>query len=182
MQKVIIITGASGVGKTTVSTYLKQQYQIPAVVTHTTRPKRKHEVDGVDYYFETPSTFRQNEYLESVTYSGHLYGSSKEGLTKAWAKSDVVSIVLDTKGAVSYVQAYSQQAMVWFLTVDEHLLMQRLKMRGDTPDLLAQRLHSKEFRRDLLVPQVLQTCAHILRNDSWPQLKTEVDLLMKSVK
>ncbi len=38
LQRIIIIAGPSGVGKTTVSKYLTEKYNIPRVVTHTTRP------------------------------------------------------------------------------------------------------------------------------------------------
>ena len=97
MKHVIVITGATGTGKTTVSTYLKTKYQIPRIITHTTRPKRPGEQDGVDYYFETDASFGHNHFLEAVTYAGYQYGSSYEGLERAFEKSDLVSIVLIPK-------------------------------------------------------------------------------------
>ena len=39
-KKIILIAGPSGAGKTTISEYLTDRYQIPRVITHTTRPKR----------------------------------------------------------------------------------------------------------------------------------------------
>lgn len=73
MKKIIIITGASGVGKTTVNQYLQKKYEISSIITHTTRPKRPGEIDGVDYYFETPDSFKQHLYLEQVKYAHYTY-------------------------------------------------------------------------------------------------------------
>lgn len=178
MKKIIVITGASGVGKTTVSHYLTQAYQIPSVVTHTTRPQRAHEQNGVDYYFETPQSFLLNDYLEQVTYAHHQYGSSRQGLQRAFAKAEIVSIVLDTKGALTYLKAYPQQVVIWFITADSQVLRQRLLQRGDQTAAIHERLTSQEFARDLRVPKDLKAAALVLVNDSWPQLKQTIDQLI----
>lgn len=57
MKKIIVLTGTSGVGKTTISHYLAAAYHISAIITHTTRPPRSQEKNGVDYYFETAAIF-----------------------------------------------------------------------------------------------------------------------------
>ena len=46
-KKIIVITGASGTGKTTISKYLQDTYHIPSVITHTTRLPRVGEKDGI---------------------------------------------------------------------------------------------------------------------------------------
>lgn len=56
-NKVIVLCGAPGSGKTTVRKYLTENFAIEPVLTHTTRPKRKGEHDGIDYWFETRETF-----------------------------------------------------------------------------------------------------------------------------
>ena len=58
LQRIIIIAGPSGVGKTTVSKYLTEKYHIPRVVTHTTRPIRKGEIPGKSYYFENDKSLK----------------------------------------------------------------------------------------------------------------------------
>ncbi|GAW98858.1 guanylate kinase [Secundilactobacillus mixtipabuli] len=168
MKHVIVITGATGTGKTTVSTYLKTKYQIPRIITHTTRPMRPGEKNGVDYYFETPESFAENHYLESVTYAGYQYGSSYEGLERAFEKSDLVSIVLDTKGAETYVQELKQQAFILFLTVGQSgILHERLKDRGDQLEMIQSRIKSKEYTRDLTLPEDLIGVATVIQNDDW---------------
>ena len=81
-NKVIVLCGAPGSGKTTVRKYLTENFAIEPVLTHTTRPKRKGEHDGIDYWFETRETFFENHYLEYVEYDGNLYGSSYESLER----------------------------------------------------------------------------------------------------
>lgn len=46
MKKIIVLTGTSGVGKTTISHYLAAAYHISAIITHTTRPPRSQEKMG----------------------------------------------------------------------------------------------------------------------------------------
>ena len=65
-NKVFVITGATGVGKTTIARYLQDNFRMPRVITHTTRPPRDREVDGISYYFENDTSFEKNHYLERV--------------------------------------------------------------------------------------------------------------------
>lgn len=180
-KKIIVITGASGTGKTTISHYLKENYQIPNVITHTTRMPRDGEKNGVDYYFETDKSFSENHYLEKVEYSGHKYGSSEEGLESMWNKVDVASIVVDTAGAIAYKKKYGKQAIVIFLELDLPSLSERLKKRGDNPDRIIQRINSEEFHRDLKIPQELQGKAYEIINKDMNITKNKVDKLMKAL-
>lgn len=116
-NKVIVLCGAPGSGKTTVRKYLTENFAIEPVLTHTTRPKRKGEHDGIDYWFETRETFFKNHYLEYVEYDGNLYGSSYESLERAWQKAPVATIVLDTKGAETYLERIPEKTEVVYLCV-----------------------------------------------------------------
>ena len=92
LQRIIIIAGPSGVGKTTISKYLTEKYNIPRVVTHTTRPIRKGEIPGKSYYFENDESFKKLHFFEHVKYGEYQYGSSKEALEKA----DLVLFLLNS--------------------------------------------------------------------------------------
>lgn len=183
MKHVIVITGATGTGKTTVSTYLKTKYQIPRIITHTTRPMRPGEKDGVDYYFETDASFAKNHYLESVNYAGYQYGSSYEGLQRAFEKSDLVSIVLDTKGAETYVRDLKEQAFILFLTVGKSVVLhERLKDRGDQLEMIQSRIKSKEYSRDLTLPEDLKGIATVLQNDDWTKTQERLATIVTKLK
>lgn len=181
-KKLIVITGATGTGKTTVSHYLTEQYHIRRVMTHTTRPMRPGEKNGVDYYFETPAGFASKHYIEHVTYAGYQYGSSYESLHKAWRKAPFVSIVLDTKGAITYAEELGHRIVVLYLTIAEpQILEQRLLDRGDAPEMVAARLASPEYTRDLALPPELAPYATVITNDDWPDAKLQVDRWLKQL-
>ncbi|CAH1856609.1 guanylate kinase [Convivina praedatoris] len=171
-KKVIVITGPTGVGKTTVAKYLEQQWHMARVITHTTRTPRAHETDGRDYYFETSTSFNRNHYLESVVYAGAQYGSSLEGLDCAWQKSEVVTIVLDTAGAITYAQELADKVIILYISVsDSNVLRQRLAKRGDHPEQQQHRLQSAEYLRDLALPPELVGRATLINNDNWHTTK-----------
>lgn len=91
-NKVFVITGATGVGKTTIARYLQDNYRMPRVITHTTRAPRDREVNGISYYFEDDLTFETKHYLERVKYAGSQYGSSYEALEFAWQKVHILQL------------------------------------------------------------------------------------------
>ena len=180
MKKLIILCGAPGTGKTTIQNYLLKQYGIPRVLTHTTRAKRKGEKDGVDYYFETPVSFAQKHYFESVTYDGKQYGSSREGLERAWQKNATVSLVVDTAGAVEYVKRLRKQVNVWHIEVsDKETLKDRLLARGDDAQAVEQRINSYESQRDLQIPPEIQNNTQVIVNDCWEKTTQLIDQLIQ---
>ncbi|MCL0311988.1 AAA family ATPase [Apilactobacillus sp. TMW 2.2459] len=174
-NKVIVVTGAAGSGKTTVRNYLAKHFNMTKVITHTTREPRYNERDGVDYYFESDSTFANKHYLESVEYSGAKYGSSYEGLQLAWDKSAEAVIVLDTKGAITYKRKLGKQAIIIFLQVNNvEMLKHRMVKRGDSMRKIIQRINSLEYKRDQQLPAELNG-AIVINNDNWDVTKQKLN-------
>lgn len=178
-KKVFVITGATGSGKTTVARYLKNKYDMSKVITHTTRPPRPGEYNGVDYYFEDNDSMQQLHLLEKVEYDHHLYGSSFEGLEKGWQNHSNDVIVLDTKGAITYKEKLGDKVVIIFLTVS-HLkkLAERLKSRGDLKKAISSRLKSNEYKRDLSLPKELRGYAHVVVNDNWQLTTRQIDRIV----
>lgn len=181
-NRVIVITGASGAGKTSVARYLRVKYGVPRVITHTTREPREGEIDGVDYYFESLETWHKNHFIEEIDYSGHKYGSSYEGLERAWRKSEqsvhpgIISLVVDTVGAITYKQTIDDQAIIWFVTVSDVTgLQKRLIARGDDPKHVLERTSSSDFERDMHIPAALAENATMIVNDDWQLTQKTVD-------
>lgn len=149
------------------------------VITHTTRPPRPGERDGVDYYFESPASLRKRRLLERVSYDGAEYGSSYEGLEAGWRKGQNDVIVLDTKGAATYRQKLGQQAVIIFLTVSNSaVLAERMTQRGDQRGALDSRLKSREYQRDLMLPASLSKAAYQVVNDRWSDTQKQLDVLV----
>lgn len=179
-NKVIVLCGAPGSGKTTVRKYLTENFAIEPVLTHTTRPKRKGEHDGIDYWFETRETFFENHYLEYIEYDGNLYGSSYESLERAWKKAPVATIVLDTKGAETYLERIPEKTEVVYLCVtDEKVQRERMEQRGDDADKIRRRLASQEAKRDRKLPERLVKHVHVIENDDWEETKVKIQTLLQ---
>ncbi|WP_267201234.1 guanylate kinase [Limosilactobacillus kribbianus] len=181
-RHVFIICGAAGSGKTTVATYLQEHYGMHRVITHTTRQPRPGEVDGVDYHFETDESMNRRHLLERVTYDGAQYGSSYEGLNEGWQLGRDDVIVLDTAGALTYHQELGDRAVIIFLTVSKMTaLAKRMTQRGDRPAAIVSRLKSREYRRDLALPQGLRGIAHVIVNDRWEDTSRRLDQLVDQI-
>lgn len=183
MKKIIIIAGPSGAGKTTISNYLQGKYNIPRVLTHTTRPPRAGEQNGKEYYFETDSSFSKLHLFEKVEYGHYQYGSSQESLQKAWSQHDLVSIILETQGVNSYFHKLPIDNICFiYITISDHSkLMQRLIGRGDAPIEITKRINSSEFKRDLQLHGVLKKYAHIVVNDNWQDTKGTIAKLIDQI-
>lgn len=175
MKHLLVICGASGVGKTTIQDYLVDKYGFERVITHTTRPQREHEVDGCDYYFETKNSFFKNNYFEYVEYDHCYYGSSREGLEQAWLKSDWAVIVLDTEGAATYYEKLKEKLICWYIYVpDSAVLLKRLERRDTGYDAATKRLSSKEAKRDMNVPPKIEHFCTRMRNDNWKETEENI--------
>lgn len=179
MQKLILIAGPSGAGKTTISEYLTSKFNIPRVLTHTTRPIRKGESPDVSYHFETDTSFNQLHFFEHVKYGSYQYGSSKEALDEAWQKHQLVSLIVDIKGAASYLKAIKRQVYFLYVTTSSKKeLKKRLLKRGDNPAKIAERLSGSELNT---LPEELAADAHIIVNDDWSETQKKLNTIVTSL-
>ncbi len=145
--KLVIISGPSGVGKGTIIHELLSISPSPYVysVSWTTRPKRKNEIDGKDYYFVTKEIFKKaikkNEFLEYEEYVGNLYGTPKMFIEKSISEGKIVLLEIDTKGALKLLKKNDLEIVSIFLiapTLKEY--QRRLRKRGISEDLLMKRM------------------------------------------
>lgn len=136
--KLVILSGPSGVGKSTVVRRLLQQCPLPLElsVSATTRPPRPGEQDGQDYHFLTPEEFERRrlagEFLESfeVFGKGHWYGTLRADVVDRLAAQRWVLLEIDVQGAQEVLHSYPD-AITIFLTpesLDE--LERRLRNRN----------------------------------------------------
>ena len=140
----VVFSGPSGVGKTTVTNELvRQGWSGHIVVTATTRRPRPGEVDGVDYHFRSQHEFQRM--LEHAEVHGNWYGVPATPVREKLAQGIDVLLTIDTQGART-IRTRTQGAVFVFLaprSLDE--LVERLNVRGtDTPEQRTLRMLNAE--------------------------------------
>lgn len=142
---ILVLVGPSGVGKTTVSRRLVDDWsRARKVVTCTTRAARRGERNGRDYWFVTRSEFEQNiargVFVEWVEYDGEYYGTPRAGIGDVLQTGKWAVMELEDRGARAMKQAFRRVMVVRLEAPSPEELRVRLRGRGDTKDLLERRL------------------------------------------
>lgn len=148
MQKVIILSGPSGVGKNTLGDALMQQFpKLAYSVSATTRPKRDGEVDGKDYHFISVEDFKakiaQDEFLEwQEVYQDNFYGTLKSELDRINQLDKFPLLVIDVYGAINIMKNLKFKPLSIFIDCPSlDIIKQRLEKRGtDSPEKIAKRI------------------------------------------
>ena len=147
MKNIIVISAPSGAGKTTICNELQRRKpHIKFSVSCTTRPKRKHEVDGVNYHFLSDQEFTEkvqnNEFVEYENVHGYYYGTLRKTLEDALAQQEMVLFDVDVNGAMTIKSNYSDNTCTIFIlppSLDD--LKKRLIQRGsETEERIDKRL------------------------------------------
>ncbi len=133
-SKVIVISSPSGGGKTSiVKEILKKFPEIVFSVSATTRPKRKNEIEGVDYFFITEKEFLEKidkeEFIEWERFYDYYYGTPKELVNKTLQNNKSILLELDVKGALSVKKLYPDSITIFIDVPSFDELVKRLKSR-----------------------------------------------------
>ncbi len=133
--KVIIVSGPSGVGKSSICReVVKRLDNVCLGVSVTTRPRAEAEVDGQDYWFVSQQQFRkridEGSLLEHAEVFGHLYGTLKDKVAEALQAGKTVILEIDVQGARQVKLVYPDAVMVFIFPPTEKELAQRIKNRG----------------------------------------------------
>ena len=142
---VFVVSAPSGAGKTSlVKAALEQDPQLVVSVSHTTRPMRPGEQNGVNYHFVTDEEFQemidQDAFLEHAQVFGHRYGTSKAAVDHELSRGRDVVLEIDCQGARQVRSAYPACCSIFILPPSRATLTQRLQTRGqDSAEVIAQR-------------------------------------------
>ena len=181
-EKLIIISGVSGVGKGTVIHQLLIEHPEKYVVSvsATTRKPRKGEVDGKSYHFTTRKEFEEmvsnDEFLEFAEYAGEYYGTLKKEVYKNYFKGKNVIIEIDSQGA-RQIRKQQKIQSVFLIPPSFDELLHRLKNSGtETEESIRRRL-----KRALVEIEHVEEYGVILVNDSVEGTAFVVDALFHPV-
>ncbi|MEY4591191.1 MAG: hypothetical protein RIR18_86 [Pseudomonadota bacterium] len=143
--QLFIVAAPSGAGKTTLVKRLLAVDPVRLSVSHTTRPPREGEVDGVAYHFIGVDTFKakisDDEFLEWAEVHGNYYGTSKAWIATELAAGHDVLLEIDWQGATQVRSIFPEAIGVFILPPSMPELTRRLTGRGtDSPAVIERRL------------------------------------------
>jgi len=145
---VVVMTGPSGVGKSTV-TYelLKRRKDLVYSVSVTTRKIREGEVDGEDYFFVSRDGFtdliENGELIEWAEVYGEYYGTPKKYIERLLESGKHVLIDADTQGGTRLRARFEDGVFIFLLPPSIEVLTERLNRRGtDAEEVKEKRLVS----------------------------------------
>jgi len=142
----LIISGPSGVGKTTIAHHVEQAIDAVFSVSLTTRPKSDKDQEGVDYTFVDRETFKQRrdagELLEWAEVFGNLYGTPRQPVEEAIGLGRTVVLEIDVEGAVQVKGNMPEAFAIFVDPPSEDVLLDRLRKRGrEDEDVIQRRFH-----------------------------------------
>lgn len=149
----LIISGPSGVGKTTITRAVERS--IPGAVfsvSATTRPRTDADVEGVDYTFVTDAEFDRlvasDAFLEWAGVFDKRYGTRRAWVEEQLARGRLVILEIDVQGAAAVKKQMPQAFAVFILPPDEQTLLERLRNRKREGEDKIQRRFA-EARREI---------------------------------
>lgn len=130
----IVLSGPSGVGKDAVLNGMKErEHTLHYAVTATTRPRRKGEREGQEYYFVSEAEFRRmienDELLEWAEVYGNFYGVPKREVQQALQTGQDVMVKVDVQGAANIRKVAPEAVLIFLAPPSLEELKERLRRR-----------------------------------------------------
>lgn len=149
----VVVSGPSGVGKTSIVRALLERLDAVFSVSATTRAPTERERDGVDYWFIDREQFQQwideGRFLECARVFGrNWYGTPREPVERRLAEGRVVLLDVDVQGAESVKRAMPDAFAVFVLPPSEEELLRRLRTRARDDEEAIQRRFA-EARKEI---------------------------------
>ena len=147
------VSAPSGAGKTSlVKALVEQDSQVRVSVSHTTRPKRPGENDGVNYHFVSQEAFQKmlevDAFLEHAQVFEHFYGTSSKWVEHTLKSGLDVILEIDWQGAQQVKRLLPETRSLFIVPPSRQALFERLRSRGqDNEDIIRQRM--KEAIREM---------------------------------
>ncbi len=133
--QLLIISAPSGAGKTSlIRALIENDRRIEVSVSHTTRPQRPGEIEGINYFFVPLETFQSMQgdaaFFECAEVFGHFYGTGTAQLDARLAQGADVILEIDWQGAQQVRGLLPDSAWIFILPPSVASLKTRLRGRG----------------------------------------------------
>lgn len=139
----LIISGPSGVGKTTIAHQIERELAGAFSVSMTTRPKTDNDTQGIDYDFVTRDQFEQTRdqgnLLEWAQVFGQYYGTPRQPVMDALAQGKLMIVEIDVQGAVQVKSKCPNAFAIFIDPPSEAELLKRLRRRKREDEQAIQR-------------------------------------------
>ncbi len=177
--KTFIVSGPSGVGKSTVlQALLSKRDDLYFSVSATTRPAREGETDGVHYHFLDVETFQQwiaeDQFLEYAEYVGNFYGTPKRFVDEAMEQGKDVILDIEIQGAIQIAAKRPETIRIFIAPPSWAELERRLSSRGTD----SQEKIQKRLVRAKVEFQTAHTYDYFVINDSVENAVRELEAIM----
>ncbi|AQT67218.1 Guanylate kinase [Anaerohalosphaera lusitana] len=172
----VVISGPSGVGKSTICKEIVDRTDAFLSVSATTRSRGEGEVEGKNYYFLSRSEFEKKiqagEFLEYAEVFGNLYGTPWGPVEKALDEGKTVLLEIDVQGGQKAKKLFKDAIMVFILPPKESELEKRMhgRARGEDRTSAEKRLQSAGNE----IAQAWQSYDHMVINDDLEEAVTEI--------
>jgi guanylate kinase len=176
-----VVSAPSGAGKTSLlKALVERDGQVKVSVSHTTRPMRPGEADGVDYHFVSRDEFvdmvNTAAFLEHAQVFGNYYGTSEAGIRSQLSRGEDVILEIDWQGARQVRSAFPEAVSIFILPPTPEDLQLRLGNRGqDSAEVIARRMG--EAREEM---SHYGEYDYILVNDRFDQALEELGTVISS--
>ena len=180
----LMFSGPSGVGKTTIIHRIRETFQGTFVVSATTRPRSDQEVDGVDYHFIDEATFQtwidENRFLEYAQVFGRSwYGTPRADVERDLGEGKLVILDIDVQGAEQVRERMPSAFGIFILPPSESTLLDRLRRRGREDEATIERRFA-EARHEMSVARSSGVYDAFATNDDLDRVVDEVIELIRA--
>ena len=174
-----IVSAPSGAGKTSLlKALLKVSDGLCVSVSHTTRPKRAGETDGVDYHFVDPDTFTRmvegGEFLEYAQVFDNYYGTTESNIRNQLEAGVDVILEIDWQGARQVRTRFPNAISIFVIPPSRETLRERLGSRGQDSEAVIERRMRDAIAEMTHYPEY----DYLVANDQFDQALQEIGSLI----
>jgi guanylate kinase len=178
----VVLSGPSGVGKSTIAKRLAERVNITYVISATTREKRPKDDEGKQYDYLTREEFLRrlanDEFLEFAQVYDNFYGTPAHPCLDILASGKDALLEIDVQGALQVRWQYPNALLVFVLPPDADTLKQRLSDRGrDSAEEIEKRFRAA--KREVQMAKGSRAFDHMVINDT---VERAVEEIIKTIK